>query len=78
MIALKPTTKGADFDLCDLRIAVIQFEGTVQICFLADGWQGGPRKVLSNCFVDAATPDQLRYIAAYLDGLALPAPEGAI
>lgn len=71
MIELKRTTQGRDFDLCDLRIVVIGFEGTVQLCFLADGWDGGPRKVLSNCFVDSATPAQLRALADHLETLPL-------
>lgn len=62
-----------DFDLCDLRLVVVQVEGTVQIAFLADGWQGGPRRVLSNCFCDAATPGQLRALAAHLESLPLDA-----
>lgn len=66
-----------DFDLCDLRIIVSEIEGTVQLGFVADGWEGGPRKLLSNCFCDAATPAQLRAIADHLDGLPLPDPVGA-
>jgi len=42
--------------------------------WLADGWGGGPRKVISNTFCDRATPGQLRALADYLDGLALPEP----
>lgn len=67
-------TSARDFDLSDLRVVVAEVEGSVQLLFLADGWNGGPRKVLSNMFCDAATPAQLRAIAAHLDGLPLDAP----
>jgi hypothetical protein len=66
-----------DFDLCDMRLVVAVVEGTVQIAFLADGWQNGPRKLLSNCFCDARTPDQLEAIAAHLRSLNLPEALGA-
>lgn len=62
-----------DFDLNDLRVVVAEVEGTVQLLFLADGWNGGPRKVLSNLFCDARTPGQLRAIADHLDRLPLDA-----
>lgn len=60
-----------DFNLSDMRVVVARIEGTVQMMFLADGWQGGPRKVLSNMFCDAATPGQLRALADHLDSLPL-------
>jgi hypothetical protein len=68
-----------DFDLCDLRVVVAEVEGTVQILFLSDGWPdaSGSRKVLSNMFCDAGTADQLRAIAAHLDGLSLSKSEAA-
>lgn len=64
-------TGARDFDFCGLRLVVVQVEGTVQIAFLADGWDGGPRKVLSNVFADTATPGQLRALADHLDSLPL-------
>lgn len=60
-------TSAKDFDLCDLRIVAVVVEGTVQLAFLADGWEGGPRQVLSNVFCDDQTAGQLRAIADYLD-----------
>lgn len=67
-------TKTRCFPLCDMRVAVLQYEGTVQLGFLADGWEGGPRKLLSNAFIDTSTPDQLVALARYLRRLPLPAP----
>ncbi|MDR7125517.1 hypothetical protein [Pseudotabrizicola sp. 4114] len=68
------TVQGAqDFDLCGLRLLVAQVEGTVQLVFLRDGWEGGPRKALANVFVDSATPVQLRALANHLDTLPLDA-----
>ena len=79
-LALSPATRGADFDLCGMRLVVFRFEGTVQIAFLRDGWADGPRKVVANCFADAGTPAQLRAIADHLESLPLaavaPASEG--
>ena len=60
-----------DFDLCGLRLVVAQVEGTVQLVFLRDGWEGGPRKALANAFADSATPVQLRALADHLDTLPL-------
>jgi len=67
-------TGSRDFELADMRVVVAVVEGTVQLLWLADGWGGGPRKVISNTFCDRATPGQLRALADYLDGLALPEP----
>lgn len=69
-----------DFDLCGLRLVVLQVEGTVQLVFLRDGWEGGPRKALANVFADSDTPAQLRAIAAHLDGLPLEvaAPQSGV
>lgn len=58
-----------DFDLCDLRAVVAVVEGTVQIVFLADGWEGGPRKAMANVFADSATPGQLRALADFIASL---------
>ena len=60
-----------DFDLCGLRLVVAQVEGTVQLVFLRDGWDGGPRKALANVFANAATPEQLRALARHLETLPL-------
>lgn len=62
-----------DFDLCGLRLVVLQVEGTVQLVFLRDGWEGGPRKALANVFADSETPEQLRALADHLDRLPLDA-----
>lgn len=62
-----------DFDLCGLRLVVAEVEGTIQIVFLRDGWQGGPRKALANVFADRDTPMQLRALADHLDRLPLDA-----
>jgi len=72
--ALKATTVGRDFDLCAMRVVVIQFSGTVQLCWLTDGWPSGSREVMANVFCDTATPAQLRALADHLDTLPLSDP----
>lgn len=61
--------RGVDFDLSHLRLSVITYQGTVQVLFVIDGFEGGPRKVGSNLFCDTNTADQLRAVAAHLDTL---------
>lgn len=63
-----------DFALCEMRVTVLQFEGTVQLVFLTDAWEGGPRKVMTNRFCDLDTPGQLRALADHLDSLPLSEP----
>ena len=60
-----------DFGLSDLRVIVAEVEGTVQMVFVADGWDGGPRRVLSNMFCYDTTPGQLRALADHLETLPL-------
>lgn len=57
----------AHFPLSDLDVAVIEVEGTVQLVYLAHGWEGGPLKALSNQFAGPGTAAQLRAIADHLD-----------
>lgn len=71
-----PMQAARDFALGDLRLVVFEVESTCQIAFMADGWPGGPRKVLSNLFCDGATAAQLRAVADDLDGCGLPVPVG--
>jgi hypothetical protein len=68
-----PVARAREFPFCDMTAVVIESEGTVQLIFARDGWQGGDgrRAVLTNVFADAATPNQLRALAEWLDGLAL-------
>lgn len=69
-----PLRSSRDFDLHGLRVAVIEVAGTVQLLYLSEGWEGGPRKVFTNQFADTGTPAQLRQLADYLEALALPEP----
>lgn len=62
-----PAHAAAEYPLADLRLVVFEVEGTTQIAFLADGWPGGPREVLSNLFCDGLTAAQLRAVADDLD-----------
>lgn len=55
------------FTLCDTRLSVLQFEGTVQLCFWDECLPKGKQKVVANRFCDADTASQLRAIADHLD-----------
>ena len=59
----------AHFPLVSLDMAVMQVEGTVQLVFLAPGWEGGPIKALSNQFAGPETAAQLRAVADHLAAL---------
>lgn len=62
-------TSRAHFPLTGLDVAVIEVERTVQLVYLAHGWNGGPMKALSNAFCGPQTAAELRAIAAHLDGI---------
>ena len=61
----------AHFPLGGFDIAVIDVEGTVQLVYLAHGYDGGPMvlKALSNQFAGPQTAGQLRAIADYLEAV---------
>ena len=55
-----------DFPLCNDRLTVLEFEGTVQLILYQDGWPGGPKKVIGNLFCDPGTANELEQIAAHI------------
>jgi hypothetical protein len=65
------------FPLADLEVVVLQAEGTVQLVYLAHGWEGGPLKPMANQFCGPGTAAQLRAIAGHLDCIDWAAPGGA-
>lgn len=65
-------TGSAHFPLAAFDVAVVQVEGTVQLVYLARGWDGGPLKALSNQFAGPETAGQLRAIADHLAALDWP------
>ena len=64
-------TSRAHFPLGALDVAVIEAEGTVQLVYLAQGYEGGPMvlKALSNQFAGPETAGQLRAIADHLEAV---------
>lgn len=64
-----------DFPLCNDRLTVLEFEGTVQLILFQDGWPEGPRKVIGNLFCDPGTADELEQIAAHIRRLCPAVPE---
>ena len=66
-----------NFDLTGLRLVVLEVEATVQLVFLADGWDGGPLKALANQFASPRTAGELRAIAEHLDRIVWDNLEGA-
>jgi hypothetical protein len=64
-------TSRAHFPLGGFDVAVIEVEGTVQLVYLAPGYDGGPivLKALSNQFAGPETSGQLRAIADHLDAI---------
>ena len=67
-----------DFPLCNDRLTVLEFEGTVQLILYQDGWPDGPKKVIGNLFCGPDTADELERIAAHIRQLCPAVPEPAL
>lgn len=62
----------AHFPLADMRVTVLEVEGTVQLV-CAREWDQGRFNTMFNAFAAGATAGELRAIADHLDQIGVPA-----
>lgn len=63
------TRRATDFPLCNDKLTILEFEGTVQLILYQEGWPEGDRKVIGNLFCDAGTAAELEAVARHIRGL---------